>query len=200
MPYYMFWACNVSLKKQFMLEHGMFRDERGRAGSAAHEDPEVGYRLMLAGMRLYYDSEARGVHHHLEEFNITINRMYQRGLNFGEFRRLVGKPELSVAYHVLNLSTLGDHWRIYGGERKEYLFDAEKNPFRMAGHYVLRALVFNWLTVKLIWLPLLQAAEKSPLVESMVRPRFYHGVMAYYFQKGAAAGNRTFDTPVEIAR
>jgi glycosyltransferase involved in cell wall biosynthesis len=192
-PYYMFWACNVSLKRRFMLEGGMFRDSRGRAGSAAHEDPEVGYRLMQNGMKLFYDSKANGLHYHYEEFDITIDRMYQRGQNFGEFRRLVGQPELSVAYHVLNVSTLKDHWRIYRGERKEYLNATEKNPFRMTIHYVLRALVFNRITVSLIWLPFMRAAEKSTLVESLVRPRFYHGLMAYYFQKGAGDGNRKFD-------
>ena len=171
----------------------MFRDRRGRAGSAAHEDPEVGYRLMQCGMKLYYDSSARGFHYHYEDFDITIDRMYQRGLNFGEFRKLVGQPELSVAYHVLNRSTLHDHWNTYTGERKNYLHESERNPLRLVFHYTLRSLLFNRLMVPLVWLPFLRLAEKSKLVEFFVHPRFYHGLMGYYFQRGAADGNRKFE-------
>jgi glycosyltransferase involved in cell wall biosynthesis len=193
LPYYMFWACNVSLKLDFMKAHGMFRDPKGRAGAAAHEDPELGYRLMRAGMRLYLDIEARGAHYHLEDFEITLDRMYQRGLNFGQFRQLVAQPEVSVAYHVLNRWTLKDHFVTYTTGRTRYLGMREKNPLRMAWHYLLRNLVFNRLTVPGFWLPFLRASERSPLLEKFVRPTFFHGVMAYYFQRGAADGNRIYD-------
>ena len=41
LPYYMFWACNISFRREFMLAHGMFRDEMGRLNarlSAVTED------------------------------------------------------------------------------------------------------------------------------------------------------------------
>jgi glycosyltransferase involved in cell wall biosynthesis len=49
LPYYRFWACNVSAKREFVLSRSGFREHRGRGGYAAHEDAELGYRLHQAG-------------------------------------------------------------------------------------------------------------------------------------------------------
>lgn len=193
LPYYMFWACNVSLKLDFMKKYGMFRDKAGWAGAAAHEDPEVGYRLMTrGGMRLFFDAEARGHHYHLEVFDTTLGRMYQRGLNFGQFRKLVNQPEVSVAYHVLSRSTLRDHLETYTSDRIRYLGPKERSPSRMARHYLLRGLAFNRLTVTAFWLPFLRLSEKSAFLERFVWPEMFHAVLAYYFQRGAARGTRQF--------
>jgi glycosyltransferase involved in cell wall biosynthesis len=54
-----FWTCNVSFKRQFMLDHGMF-DVR----ILDLEDIEVGYRLECAGMHLYHLPVAKGQHIH----------------------------------------------------------------------------------------------------------------------------------------
>ena len=193
LPFYMFWACNVSLKRKFMLEHGMFRDPKGRAGPAAHEDPEVGYRLMKAGMRLFYDEQAKGYHYHLEDFDITLDRMYQRGLNFGQFRTLVPEPEVVVAYHVWNLGTIVDHIKTFSSnERKQNLIPHDRILLRLLMHYLIRGIVFNFLTIKFVWLPFLRAAETNKMLENLVHPKFYHGVLAYYFHRGCADGNRIF--------
>lgn len=55
-----FYSCNISLKTQFMREHGFF-DEEFRA--AAFEDIELGYRLSRAGLRLRYNERALAYHY-----------------------------------------------------------------------------------------------------------------------------------------
>lgn len=54
-----FWTCNISLKRQFVLEHGMF-DEK----ILDLEDIELGYRLEQAGLHLYFLPAAQGQHLH----------------------------------------------------------------------------------------------------------------------------------------
>jgi len=54
-----FWSCNVSVKRDFMLEHGMF-DER----FLFNEDVVLGHKLDRAGMRLHFLPAARGEHLH----------------------------------------------------------------------------------------------------------------------------------------
>lgn len=55
-----FFTCNVSAKRHFLLQHGLF-DEDLRW----HEDIELGERLAPHGLRLLYCPEALGYHHHL---------------------------------------------------------------------------------------------------------------------------------------
>ena len=57
--YTFFWTCNVSVKKKFMLDYGMF-DER----FLYNEDLVCGYALNNAGMKLRYWPKARGQHLH----------------------------------------------------------------------------------------------------------------------------------------
>jgi glycosyltransferase involved in cell wall biosynthesis len=56
-PY--FYLGNMSVKRGFLLEHGMF-DESFR--TYGYEDIELGYRLMKRGLRLFYNSDAVGHH------------------------------------------------------------------------------------------------------------------------------------------
>src|SRR5450432_682162 len=59
LSYLHFWTCNVSVKRQFMLEAGMF-DER----FLFYEDMICGNRLASHGMQLHFLPEARGQHLH----------------------------------------------------------------------------------------------------------------------------------------
>jgi len=61
LPYYRFWACNISVKTDFVRQYGPFREARGRAGPAAHEDPELGYRLHKGGLRILHNPDALGI-------------------------------------------------------------------------------------------------------------------------------------------
>lgn len=57
--YLYFWTCNVSFKRAFMLEHGMF-DEK----FLYNEDVICGHKLNRAGMELHFVEAARGEHLH----------------------------------------------------------------------------------------------------------------------------------------
>ena len=59
LSFFDFWTCNVSVKRQFMLDHGMF-DEK----VLWVEDVEVAHRLERAGMHLHFVAAARGQHLH----------------------------------------------------------------------------------------------------------------------------------------
>lgn len=59
LSYLHFWACNVSLKRQFMLDAGMF-DEK----FLYYEDMLCAHRLASNGMHLHFLPSARGQHLH----------------------------------------------------------------------------------------------------------------------------------------
>jgi glycosyltransferase involved in cell wall biosynthesis len=61
LDYLFFWTCNLSLKRKFMLEHGLFDED-----PSLHplEDMECGFRLFARGLRLEFFPEARGAHVH----------------------------------------------------------------------------------------------------------------------------------------
>lgn len=62
-----FWTCNVSIKRSFMLECGMFDES-----FLYYEDILCGHRLMRHGMHLHFLPEARGQHlHQLEPTGIA---------------------------------------------------------------------------------------------------------------------------------
>ena len=195
LPYYRFWACNVSVKRDFVLRHGAFRDQRGRAGYNAHEDPELGYRLSKAGLRLLYCADALGYHHHVMTLEQACQKSYRLGLNFGEFRQLVPEPEIVVAYHVLNRRTLRDHWRALTGPRGRYLPAADRSPVRLLARHLARLLVFNTPAVRAFWEPLLRAAENRPLIARFMNRQIYRLVLFNYFLCGCREGDRTFDRP-----
>jgi cellulose synthase/poly-beta-1,6-N-acetylglucosamine synthase-like glycosyltransferase len=192
LPYYLFWACNVSFNRDFMLEHGMFRDEMGRAGAAAHEDVELGYRLHRQGMQLYFAPDALGHHYHIENLAGAMKRGYQRGLNFGEFRVRVPEPEILVRYHVLDFSTLGAHWRALTSDRRRYLMGGDRSFAALALRYLLRFSLFNILTVTALWLPLANAAERSPLLARFVHRNLYRGLISWRFFRGVRDARRIY--------
>ncbi len=59
LSYLHFWTCNVSVKRQFMLEAGMFDES-----FLYYEDMICGYRLASNGMHLHFLPAARGQHLH----------------------------------------------------------------------------------------------------------------------------------------
>lgn len=188
LPYYKFWACNVSASRDFVLRYGPFREPQGLAGPAAHEDPELGYRLSRAGMRLFYCSEALGFHHHVVTLEGACKRGYMQGLNFPAFRAQIGQPEIAVAYHWIDWSTLGDHLRACLGPRRQYLPPQDRALAKLLGRYALRGLAFNAVTMRLIWSRLAGWAERNPAVARRMRPAFYRGMIAYNFFKGCRDG------------
>lgn len=188
LPYYRFWACNVSASREFVLRHGPFRPQMGLAGYAAHEDSELGYRLSRAGMRLYYCPEAIGFHHHVATLEGVCKRGYMQGLNFPAFREQVGQPEIAVVYHWIDWSTLGDHLRACFGPRRKHLAPIDRALPVLFGRYMLRGLAFNAVTMRLVWAKAAAWAERYPAVAKLMRPAFYRGMIAYHFFKGCRDG------------
>jgi len=183
-PYYMFWAINISIKRDFLRKYGMFREQRGRAGPAAHEDVELGYRLSKHGLRIIHSKEALGYHHHVETLEGALRRSYERGLNLGEFRKLVPEPEIAVRYHVLNWRTLVDHFRALLGPRRKLLMGADRSVTLLTARYILRFVLFNQIAVSWFWIPLMKRAEQNVLFEKLMHRELYRGVIAHYSQKG----------------
>lgn len=195
LPYYLFWACNISCKRDFLLEHGLFREQRGRAGAAAHEDAELGYRLFKrAGLRIFYYKEALGYHYHVETLEGAMRRAYERGLNWKDFRALVDSPDITVRYHILSIHTLKDHLDAFHGSNN--LMGADRNPLYLIIRQFLRVVLFNNITVYCFWLPLMRIAEKKTMAAHLMHRNLYRGVIAYHFFKGVAHGRKI----VPIAR
>jgi GT2 family glycosyltransferase len=89
--YLFFWTCNVSVKREFMLQHGMF-DENPELHPV--EDMECGYRLWVAGMRLRYLPSATGSHLH----KMTADRVAHKGQRTGraQFALMNKVPDLGL--------------------------------------------------------------------------------------------------------
>jgi glycosyltransferase involved in cell wall biosynthesis len=84
-----FYTCNVSLKRAFLLEKGLFDED---FPYAAFEDSELGYRLIPAGLRLIFDRSASAWHRHYTSLGAACARM----VKVGESKRLLniktGRP------------------------------------------------------------------------------------------------------------
>lgn len=184
LPYYRFWANNISVKRAFLMAHGLFRVDMGRGGAAAHEDSELGYRLHKAGLRILYNAAALGHHYHFVTLDGAIKRWYERGVNWGELRACVPAPELPVAYHILNLQTVRDHVRTFFSPRRKYLMGADRNPALLLLRHVFRFAAFNRLTTRYLWRPLFERAESSPTLARVMNRQFYRLFLYYYFLKG----------------
>jgi glycosyltransferase involved in cell wall biosynthesis len=200
LPYYRFWACNISAKRDFLLRYGPFREHTGRAGYAAHEDPELGYQLHKAGLRILYNPAALADHYHVVTLDGACKRRYMQGMNFGEFRQFVPEPEIPVAYHVLTWDTVADHLRALFGPRRRFLEASDRNPALLLARHFARALVFNGLTVPYFWRPLLVAAETSPMLAKLMNREMYRGLTFHYFLHGCRDGDRTFGRAWRSAR
>lgn len=191
LPYYMFWACQVSCKRSFMLEHGMFRENLGKASYAANEDAETGFRLYKnGGLRLFYLSAAKGFHYHISTIEDEVKRSIGRGINFHELRKVVPQPEIPVRYHVLTRYTFKDHMTALFGARRRFLMASDSNPLKLLVQHLVRAVAFNYLTVHFFWLPLLKAAESKPAIEKMLNYQAYRGVFYYHYLTGVRRGYR----------
>ena len=195
LPYSMFWACNISIDRTFMLQRGMFNDERGPAGAAAHEDVEVGHRLAAHGLRLFHEPAALGYHFHPETLETAIARSYQRGQNWHAAFKRMPNPELVIRQRLHGLSTLLVLRRRLS-ERRRYLLPGDRHIGRLMVDVVLRGLLFNRLTVPAFWLPVLDAAERHQQLAAWIHPRFYRGVIVHYFRKGYRDATRNGLRPV----
>ncbi|TVR99171.1 MAG: glycosyltransferase family 2 protein [Rhodospirillales bacterium] len=187
LPGYLFWACNISFKRAFMLTHGMFREDHGPGGLITHEDAELGHRLGRRGLRIRYQPAALAEHYHHETLDHVLNRAYQRGLNFRWLRTHASAPEITVRYHVLGRWTyLADHGHALRQPGRPGLIGVDRNPLKLVGLYAARAIMFNCLTVPGLWLPLARAAERNHKLARLMRPWMYRGMVNWHFNRGCA--------------
>ncbi len=197
LPYYRFWGCNVSAKKSFLVAHGMWRDQRGRGGAAAHEDVEVGWRLSKHGLRLCYCEKAFGYHYHPYTLDQAFNRYFQRGVNWDEFRTLVPDPEFVVFTHLLTPKTAKEYFRVVRSSNS--LFGKDRYVAWHVLRETVRSLLFNRLTVPMCWEPLMRLAEKHDgWLGSLMNTKLYSAVLFYHFVRGIRYADEHFEaTPSE---
>ena len=105
-------------------------------------------------------------------------------------RHLVPEPELPVGYHVLSRETLKDHFRTLFGPRRKYLLGTDRNALALFGKYLAFHALFNGITARLLWQPLLMAAENSEFLSKFVNRNLYRGIIFYHFTKGCRDGAR----------
>ena len=75
-PWNNFLTCNISLKKKFLIENGLFDED---FPYAAYEDSELGYRLHKKGLRLLFNKSATAYHYHYTSLDAACKRMLKVG-------------------------------------------------------------------------------------------------------------------------
>lgn len=83
-----FYASNISFKRQFLLQKGLFDEEFPYAST---EDTELGLRLERQGMRMTYNAQAVGHHDHYTTLAGAVRRMVRVGESELIFRRKTGQ-------------------------------------------------------------------------------------------------------------
>jgi len=188
LPYYLFFACNISLKKEFLMKNGLFCETLVREGAYAHEDVELGYRLYQKGLQILYNKKALAYHYHLVTINQAMKTAYSKGLAWIPFRDYVNRPEITVRYHVLQTRYLKDYLILF--KKNNHLLGLDKNPVFLIISQLVRVLLFNCVTVPGVWLPLMNVAEKSRFFSVLMHKLFYRCTISYYFHKGVAVAAR----------
>jgi glycosyltransferase involved in cell wall biosynthesis len=92
-----FWTCNVSVKRQFMLDHGMFDESL-----LYFEDGLCGYRLAAHGMELCFVPKARGEHLHQMKLSDVKAKGELIGSSLYAFEQLVPEPAVRQRYGILS--------------------------------------------------------------------------------------------------
>jgi glycosyltransferase involved in cell wall biosynthesis len=156
-----FWVSNISFKKNFMLENGMFCEWP----AASHEDLELGYRLEQKGAKLIFIPQALGYHYHAITIKSLSARNYMFGYNWHYLQDHV--PDLWIRLRAGNVR-LADGLGVYLISRMEM---------------VLTRIFINKFTISFLTIPLLQKAEHNRLIVPMV-PILRKVLLYYSFHKG----------------
>jgi glycosyltransferase involved in cell wall biosynthesis len=101
-----FYTCNISLKTQFLKDHGQFDED---FKSAAYEDTELGYRLANAGLKLLFNRNAVAYHSQSFTFkdacekaraNDTATRTFYRKEAGQHFLKVQNKRSSQLLYRI----------------------------------------------------------------------------------------------------
>ena len=71
-PYCHLYTANISFKRELLLKNGLFDED---FPYAAYEDTELGYRLNKRGLRIVYNKQAVGYHHHPTNLDDAMKRI-----------------------------------------------------------------------------------------------------------------------------
>lgn len=182
LPYYMFWACQISFKKKFLIRFGLFNESLVTGGADGHEDVELGCRLVKHGLKILYNPKALGYHFHLMHWGQVVRKYYKKGLTWQKFRDQVAIPEISVRYHVLNRNTLKDYIKTLKSPNN--LMGADSVLILLVLRHLAHATLFNRLVVHFLWMPFIEMVEKNTLAQHMVSSWTYRGVLFHFFSRG----------------
>ncbi|MCB1870666.1 MAG: glycosyltransferase [Gammaproteobacteria bacterium] len=157
-----FHACNISVKRDFLINNGLFLERKG----AAHEDIELGYRLACKGLRLIYNKNASAVHHHAETLDGICARAFERGRNFDLLLNSL-PPAFALPLY-----------KIFSPEA------GFRQLFRMFPRELMRLSLFNSFSVRYFWRPTLTAAENGGLARLAASQLAYRGIAGHYLRAG----------------
>ena len=191
LPYYMFGACNISLSTKFMREKGMFLEHRGRGGAAAHEDIELGFRLHRNGLRIYFEPAAWGHHFHIYTLDSAATRMYERGVNWDEFRSFMPDPEFVVVSHILNRRTIADYKAVL--RRSDAFVGRERYIAWHLFREMVRRMLFSDFSANKFWKPLFERVENSERLAKLARPSLYRAFLHYHFRRGISQAQLQYE-------
>lgn len=163
-----FFACNISVKKNFLLQNGMFKERK----AAAHEDVELGYRLRQKGLKIYYQPGALGYHYHVETLSNACRRAYERGRNFDMLSENIPLAIISPAYKICSLRA------------------GPRAFLRLLPREIVRRCLFNRLSVEYFLLPVLQRADVSRVAAFFGSTLTYRGAIYYHIRKGLKDARR----------
>jgi glycosyltransferase involved in cell wall biosynthesis len=151
-----FWTSNLSLKRKFLLDNGLFDEE---FPFAAHEDVELGYRLSACDLQLFYEPRPLGEHYHPRTLREACHSQWQNGATFVILERKVPEAELRAQYGI---------------------FSWKNQPFDIL-RFGARQILFNRLTVPL----LVQWMEKAQSPSAWAN-WMYWKVLMHFMQRGYA--------------
>lgn len=97
-----FYTSNISLRRSFLVENGLFDED---FPYASYEDTELGYRLTPKGLRIVYNDKAIGYHHHFTPLRNALKRMENVGESRCIFLGKTGQPIPSYNHRPWLLGT-----------------------------------------------------------------------------------------------
>jgi glycosyltransferase involved in cell wall biosynthesis len=164
-----FLVSNLSFKKGFLINQGMFREWPPASG----EDLELGYRLRRAGMTIVQNERALGQHHHPETVESVARRAYLTGYNSHYFAGEVAEEWVE---------------RRFAAPR---LVDRPGAYLAKGVRDLVRPLLVNRFLTTRMALPLLHRAERQHGVSAggllpSITPALCRRLTAYYFAMGLA--------------
>jgi len=172
-----FYAPNISLRRDFLLENGLF-DESLTYG---YQDLELGYRLKARGLRMCFNKRALAYHMH----PMTLESFCKKQRLMGSQARLLYRkyPQFEPQEHLEFLREIADKKDIVVFTRKFLLVDdlTEKDECVCRAAQIMSRLGSG--TAKRIGSIFLRCAGK-PGLTSHLNPVFYRLIQYYYFSRG----------------